>query len=368
MKDKESAQVVIVGAGPAGIIAALTLSARNISCILVDANAQKVDKPGECIPPNALPLFKQLGLDSLLKHPAHQNYYGNQSVWGSNRIEESLFLTKKHNQGVLLDRSIFEEQLRGLLPKSKSSFMTGYAFKKVVAKEKELIVTLQSKVETITLSCHFIIDATGRKASICRKLGRRKEQLDLLAALAFNCTIDEPIHKYVYTESTEKGWFYVAPLQQNEVSIMYFTDMDLLPNKSLQAQFICDTVNNTTLLKQLFKRPLAKDQIKKLSIHAANSTRIEKPYGENWLAIGDAAYSFDPVSSYGITSSMAAGYYGAHALADTLNGNTEAFKGYEYIMENAFQYYRIHLAEHYASEKRWTSSLFWKRRQQVVSL
>ncbi|MGB0176435.1 MAG: hypothetical protein ACPF9D_04660 [Owenweeksia sp.] len=55
--------------------------------------------------------------------------------------------------------------------------------------------------------------------------------------------------------------------------------------------------------------------------------------------MGDAAYAYDPISSFGITSALAGGYYGGHALADTLGGRTDALKVYRYVMENAFNGY-----------------------------
>ncbi|MES2655817.1 MAG: FAD-dependent monooxygenase [Bacteroidota bacterium] len=364
MNVKEHVPVIVIGGGPAGIAAALTLNARNIPCIVVDAKTGRYHHYGECLPPNALPLFKQLGLQQLLDNEEHTYYLGNQSVWGNNKVAEKLFLFQKHNQGVLLNRPLFEEQLRDLLLKSKSRLLTGYAFHNVVSQGEKLNVTLKSKTETLPISCNFIIDATGRKASVCRKLGRQKEQLDQLAALHFQVTLNTTIPKFVYTESIENGWFYAAPLSKRKLSVMLFTDMDLLPEKDKQQAFICDAVNGSTLIKQLFSKPLTSDKITKLKTHAANSTRMQKPYGENWIAIGDAAYSFDPISSYGITSALAAGYYGAHALADTLAQKPDALQTYQYIMENAFVHYHIKLHEHYNAEQRWPDSLFWQRRHQ----
>lgn len=362
MNVKEHVPVIIIGGGPAGIAAALTLNARHIPCIVVDAKTGRYHQYGECLPPNAMPLFKQLGLEHLLDNEEHVHYHGNQSVWVNNKIEEKIFLFHKHNQGILLNRPLFEEQLRDLLLKSKSRLLTGYAFHNVVSQGNKLNVILKSKTETIHISCNYIVDATGRKASVCRKLNRQKEQLDQLAALHCQFTLNTTIPKYVYTESFENGWIYAAPLSRRKLSVMLFTDMDLLPAKDKQQSFICDSVNNTTLIKQLFNKPLTSDKINKLKTLAANSTRMQKPYGENWIAIGDAAYSFDPISSYGITSALAAGYYGGHALADTLAQKADALQTYQYIMENAFVHYHIKLYEHYKAEQRWPNNLFWQRR------
>ena len=80
------------------------------------------------------------------------------------------------------------------------------------------------------------------------------------------------------------------------------------------------------------------------------------------MAVGDAAYAFDPISSYGITSGLAAGYYGGHALADFLAGKKDGLAVYRYIMETAFQKYLKALDYQYAAEKRWPQSAYWKNR------
>ena len=99
-----------------------------------------------------------------------------------------------------------------------------------------------------------------------------------------------------------------------------------------------------------------------LQILPTGTTALPKPYGQNWIAVGDAAYAFDPISSYGITSGIAAGYYGGNALADVITGKENSLEVYHYILETAFQKYLIALEYQYAAEAKWPTALFWKNR------
>ncbi len=362
MRDNKKVQVVIAGAGPAGIAAALTLQARNITFVVVDAQPTGTHKPGDCIPPNAFPLFTQLGLMTLLDHQAHTFYWGNKSCWGTNEVSEKLFLFNKYSKGLLLNRTVFEQQLRELLLKQEEQVLFGYAIKKVFTQEGATIISAQSKNKNITLTCDYVIDATGRKATISKKFKAKKDTLDQLAALDFYYPINKPIHTFVNTESFSQGWLYAAPASTGELSILLFSDLDLLPAKNQQPRHIKEVINHSTLISQLIGEPFDERKIKRLTTRAANSTHMHKPYGSNWVAIGDAAYSFDPVSSFGITSALASGYYGAHALADTLQGKKEALPAYHYIMEEAFAHYQKQLHQFYTTEKRWTQAIFWSRR------
>ena len=60
-----------------------------------------------------------------------------------------------------------------------------------------------------------------------------------------------------------------------------------------------------------------------LRILPAETSRLDRIAGEGWLALGDAAAAYDPLSSNGIGSAMGSGFYAGHAIADTLAGNAE---------------------------------------------
>lgn len=362
MKDNIFFDVIIIGGGPAGIAAGLTLNSRNVSTIIVEANQDINKKLGECIPPNAYPLFQKMGLEKLLTNDKHHQYYGNKSAWGNDQFQEKIFLFEKHNKGILLNRNFFENQMRDISKQNQMNWLIGYTLYSIEKEETITKVVLKSKTNTMTLFCNYIIDATGRKASVCRKIGIQKKELDQLTSLNFKCKIKKPIPFFVYTTSFEAGWIYVSPSEENTVTVMIFTDLDLIPSKNKEKNFILDTINNSQLVQEVFQSILTDEDIYDLKTRVANTTYLDKPYGENWVAIGDAAYSFDPLSSYGITSALAAGYYGGHALANTIIKEEQALDVYQYIMENAFNNYKIQLQEQYVLENRWTNSVFWKRR------
>lgn len=361
--DKYTYQVVIVGGGPAGIATAITLLAKGIRCCVVEAHKTPIRKSGEAIPPNAKPLLKQLGILSLVTDEKHKVYYGNKSCWGSEQLEQKEFISERLGHGFLLDRLYFETQLQELYKNSNSSFFVGYKLKKVISHEEEVITTIENDSETITLKSNFIIDATGRKASVCRHLGIQKENLDAQFAITFNVQLSSGIPHEIIVEATENGWWYVAPFTENEVTMMFFTLKELIPAKENLHTFLQEEVTKTIHLSKIFQNIT----IENCKIMLAGTSCVQTPYGKNWLTVGDAAYSFDPISSYGITSALASGFYGGHAVADFLHEKEEALEVYRYVMEKAFEAYLHKLIAHYDLEKRWEESHYWKHRLAVFS-
>ena len=65
----------------------------------------------------------------------------------------------------------------------------------------------------------FVVDATGRKASVCRHLGVEKMIIDSQFAVMFSVKSPLNISQEIVVEATENGWWYVAPFGENELSI-----------------------------------------------------------------------------------------------------------------------------------------------------
>ncbi|NOQ71906.1 MAG: NAD(P)/FAD-dependent oxidoreductase [Crocinitomix sp.] len=356
-KDKRNYEVIIIGGGPAGIATSLTLTNRGISNCLVEAKHLPQKKTGEAIPPNAKPLLKKLGIYELMEDPKHCIYYGNKSSWGSEKLEQKAFIKDIYGHGFLLDRLHFETQLRAHLEKCGGDFLAGYRLKKVVKGEKGITATIENTAAAITLTAKYIVDATGRKASVCQQLGIKKRFLDAQFALTSSVQLSQEIAREIVVEATPNGWWYAAPQGHKELTLMFFTLKSLIPDKVNSTQFWRAELKSSLHISKLVNAENC--DFGPIKILPCGTSRLEIPFGENWMAVGDAAYSFDPISSYGITSALASGMYGGHALASAIEGKTDAMLTYRYLMEKAYQGYAEKLVGHYASEERWKDEPYW---------
>lgn len=356
--------MIIVGAGPAGLAASLTLLAYKIPHCLIDANISATIKPGDALPPNAKPLFKQLGIIDFLNSPHHIPYYGNKSIWGINEIHEKEFIESIHGHGYILDRLHFENQLRKLVKSKMVPFYKGYQVKKVYNQKNKVEVVVRNHSERIILESEYIIDATGRKASVCRHLGINKIELDSQMTISFWHELQGNIPRQIWIEATENGWWYLSPNASNQVNCMFFTMKEIIPKGKDLLPFLRAELFRTQHIKDIVK-PSDKE-LREIKMMPSGTSCLKQPYGKNWLAIGDAAFSYDPISSYGITSAIATGFYGAHAVAGQLANEEDAFLAYRYILENGAKSYLKKLNHQYDMEKRWENSFYWKNRLKQV--
>jgi flavin-dependent dehydrogenase len=93
--------------------------------------------------------------------------------------------------------------------------------------------------------------------------------------------------------------------------------------------------------------------------HEACGARLDCPGGEGWIACGDAALSFDPISGQGIFSALYSGVTAARAIDEALGGTNARLETYSKTLEVIRRTYISRCLAFYRSEGRWTSREFW---------
>jgi flavin-dependent dehydrogenase len=95
---------------------------------------------------------------------------------------------------------------------------------------------------------------------------------------------------------------------------------------------------------------------------SAASSRLDRFGGDGWLAVGDAASTFDPVSSHGVFKALRSGILASYAVLDRLDGKAGWLDKYTLLHAREFDEYRKTWAAVYRREVRWPNETFWSRR------
>ncbi len=91
----------------------------------------------------------------------------------------------------------------------------------------------------------------------------------------------------------------------------------------------------------------------------AHSTLTFPAAGQDWCLVGDAAQSFDPLSSLGLAYALEqAAEVGAHVLNGTFSRDWRT--SFECRRLDRFQRYLEERREYYAAEQRWGGHPFWR--------
>ena len=365
MKRGSEPAVAIVGGGPAGAIASLVLARRGLRVAVIEAQTDSVGKAGETLPPSIAPLLERLGLGSALAADGQLRSRGNRSLWGSGEPAESPFIANPYGGGWHLDRQRFETRLKATAVQAGVRWLGGFRVVGCAPGPAGWRLDLASGTASRrVLNPAFVADATGRASRIARKLGTRRLRYDRLVGVHGVLASTTPdSDSTTLVEAVRDGWWYSANLPGGRLAVCFFSDGDLLelPLRRGDDRAWVSRLGRTEATRErvavggyrLVGPPRALP---------AESSRLDVIAGSGWLALGDAAAAYDPLSSYGITSAMGSGFYGGHSIADQLSGRREARDAYSSLMQRTYRTYLDLLATHYSRECRWLKAPFWRRR------
>ena len=355
-----------MGGGPAGAVAALVLARRGVRVTVFESGDAPAAKVGETLPPALTPLLRHLGLEDCLERDGHLRSQGNRSFWGSPEPGESPFLSNPHGEGWHVDRQRFERRLAEAAREAGAEWRWGC---RVVGEGlvpsragASPAPTSTSRWKIGNLDAHFVADATGRSARLARRLGARRLRYDRLVGICALLSSPTPASDtYTLVEATPEGWWYSALLADGRLAVAFLGDGDLLH----------PSIDPAPWWQRLRESEATRERVEAhgyeagspLRVLPAESSRLDVIAGDGWLALGDAAAAYDPLSSYGIASAMGSGFYGGHAIADILEGREEARFAYLDVMQRACGTCLDLQREHYARERRWPDAPFWRRRQ-----
>ncbi len=387
-----SSSLVIVGAGPAGIGLALALRRRapENAVEIHDAGPQpgagtrETPRIGESLPPGASMLLETLGIDAHRLLAPHLAFAGVSSLWGSPNAGHQDFWTAGGGPGHHLDRALFDRQLRSLAEEAGIPIHAGHrlvavhgrpATAEIRAEDSDPLVlefaaTNGSAGKRHRVACDFAVDASGIRAALARRLGVARNVLDRLVAISsvVACRSDDWRQNQTrgLLMAVEYGWWYAAPMPGGRWHVTLVSDRRAVREHGLgradrRARALA---TSEWLFDQLPSRLREAVCTAAPDLRTATSAILSRVAGANWLALGDAAASYDPLTSAGISKALEQADQAADALAQWWRSGRGAPLGrYEDAVFAAFnRYAAIRRAFYSQARARFPDAPFWRRR------
>jgi flavin-dependent dehydrogenase len=363
----DSVDVVVIGAGPAGASVALKLS-EAWRVLLVDKREAPVNQIGESLIGAADSIISALGLLSKLKSGGHRISLGQASVWGREAADYRDSFLDPRGMGWRLDRPAFDRMLLQAAIDSGTRFLAPVqllAIERASADASGWNVRIESAGEVQFVKCRFVVDATGRSASVGRAIsGQRRVAADNLVChytRLRSSAVASDVENFSFVVSAPEGWWYLASLPSDEQIVAYHTDV---PSARLSRtgdgfrSLLAQSKHLSARVKGAgFPAALAPKRA------SARSQWLNAPCGEGWCAVGDAAVAFDPLSSQGLFNALYTGLRGAEAIATWLDeGGGVGLQSYHQRIVAIRSAYANNLSLAYRLEQRYRENLFWQRR------
>jgi flavin-dependent dehydrogenase len=366
--------VVVLGGGPAGAAAAMILARAGHSVVVIETSQYERARIGETLPPAAKPLLVRLAVWEPFLAAGHLPSPGVLSVWGDDEPYETHFIFNPYGQGWHLDRQRFDAMLARAARQASARLYCGAQVTSCLPLagdrwEVSFTAGVASSRRQHRLHARFLIDATGRTAALARRQGAKRLNADRLVGLAAMLAArsrksgrsDEECDSRTLVEACADGWWYSALLPGGRLMAVYMTDADLLRRRRGTWHALWQERLRQTTYTQ--RRLGAFDLRAAPRVVAAASSRLDCVSGPGWLAVGDAAMAFDPLSSQGLMRALASGIRAGEAL----NGRLAATREYDIRANDVFRNYMRQRAVYYGREQRWPQSDFWRRRHAVAA-
>ena len=361
--------VVVIGGGPAGSVAALELSREGHSVAIIERSDYKNIRVGETLPPSIRRVLTDLALWDRFVAENHSVSVGICSVWGQSDVRENDFIVNPYGPGWHVDRSQFDRMLVRAAEREGAVLYQGARLTSLEKDSKgNWRVEINQEAGSKKVHARFLVDASGRASMASRRQGAKRISWDHLVGIVgfFSPSTRNRIGStHTLVEAVEDGWWYSAVLPDLRTIVAYMTDADLCPNVSKTFAYF---------LSRLKKAPHTQSRIKYCClgtgprVYAANSCRMNTIASGNWLATGEAAIAFDPLSARGIVKAIESGIHAAHAIRAYWSNDSHAMNRYAAAVGEDFKRYLVTRHAYYGREMRWCHATFWTRRHSTPSL
>ncbi|NNE78144.1 MAG: NAD(P)-binding protein [Pricia sp.] len=325
---KEIVDVLIIGAGPSGSVAAAYLHKKGFKIKVVEKNTFPRFVIGESLIPRCMDHFEAVGLLPCLENQNFEIKRGARFI-KKERICDFDF-SEKHGQGWNWTWQVPRADFDKALTDELQSWGVDIDFEKEVVSvdfsedgsSKTEIKDAEGKLSTI--DAKFIIDSSGFGRVLPRLLDLEKPS-------------EIPKHSSIFThvkdlkrpegrEGTiitfdvvsDQTWLWVIPFSNGNCSIGYVGPTEYIesfegsPTEKLQemmklSEYYFDRFDG---IDYLFEPKLIKNIAKS----------VKQLYGKGYVLTGNSAEFLDPVFSSGVTFATESAYLSAKLIASELNG------------------------------------------------
>jgi flavin-dependent dehydrogenase len=294
---------------------------------------------------------------------------GNLSAWGDTEMSETNFIFHPDMYGWHIDRRKFDSMILNAAIRQGVVYLNN----RLVGskKSKHGIWNLKmrsyngSTMENVTSD--FMVDATGRRGLLANFQNIKRFEFDNLIGfvLFLRLTTGEENDSMTLIEAVPDGWWYSALLPDKMRVVSFFTNRNLSVSKQAVTYSGWKVLMHRT---KHIKKIIEKNKYSLLYgpfARISSSSILQKFVGHNWLAVGDASITFDPISSNGILTAVTNSMTAADLIANHLNTKNTKFDSYKNRLVTDFCIYLLKRKYYYNLERRWTHKSFWKQNQEM---
>ncbi|WP_299041009.1 tryptophan 7-halogenase [uncultured Tateyamaria sp.] len=318
--------VLIAGGGPAGLAAAIALAERGVAVTVADPAMGVAQPRAELLAHGAKAIMDRLGLGATLA-TAHV-VRDVQSRWGTAGLQAHGAMPGLGVYGWGVDRRALSRDMR-TRAKALGVQLVHASLRSTETQGEGWRVRLSCAAGQQVMQVSILLDATGRASRIARRQGAiARHGPDLVAAIWH---VPSTQGHVMQAEAAHDGWWYAVPLDDGATIGFVGSARSAKAAGASPAAFLkaADARLARVVAQAGAVRPRLMD---------CRSAILDRTCGPGWLATGDAACAFDPISSQGVFNALSSGFFAGQAAADALAGDADAPLVFEALVKRTAEY------------------------------
>lgn len=310
--------VFIVGAGPAGLAAALRLRQLGYAVALLERSKQwPRPQIGEALTPGVLSLFATLDAGKALAGVPQRPKVPVRISWRSQAVE-----AESYGESLLIERGAMDAALLTLAHECGVHVLQPAQLGAVTGSPGAWQIQVRRAPGTEEWSARFILDACGRHGNAASHIHTAPRMLACWAAFAPGAGFAPELLEMTHMAALEHGWLWGTCLPGQRYRLMLLCD-PATPHKLMPGQpaaWLREQCRQSSVFAPLADLPFDGN------FHAGCAT----PYfaSDFWqpgrIKIGDCAFSLDPISTSGVEKAVRFALHAATAVHTLLRDEKQA--------------------------------------------
>ena len=306
---KDSYDIIIAGAGPAGSTAALLLARAGFSVCVFEKDHHPRFHIGESILPRTSPLLRELGLEEALLKLPHVPKFGAEFGFGNDHVTRRFSFTDGLLPGFPIfniERSIFDKLLLDHARAAGAEVYEGTPVK-AIRTLTEGAVEIETAVRSI--KARLLLDASGHGTLVGRHLNIRRNFDDPNLQKVAYFQHFEHVERPTGAESghpaiimCDEGWFWLIGINPTKTSVGFVTRPSFVRTLDIPPkQMLTWAVSRCPVVRHRMRDATG---VTENHILSDFSYRCAPYAGPGYFMVGDAACFLDPIFSTGVTLAM----------------------------------------------------------------
>ncbi|UTW63649.1 tryptophan 7-halogenase [bacterium SCSIO 12741] len=322
---KEKVDILVIGAGPSGSVAAAYLSKQGLNVKIVEKQKFPRFVIGESLIPRCMEHFEEAGLLPALEKQGYQKKFGARFMRGDKVC--NFDFSKQYTQGwswtyqlprADMDNILAEEVQKMGVP---IDFETGVV--DVRFEGRDSFTTVEDKDgEKKEIEAKFLIDSSGYGRVLPRLLDLEKPtDLDMKASCFVHVKdVNRPEGRegwMITFDILEKHvWFWCIPFSNGITSIGFVAPPEYFSEEMTEESFR-ELLENTEYYRDRFKDAPMEFNPRKI---VGYSCGVKQLFGDGYALTGNSTEFLDPVFSSGVTFATESGIQAAKLAAREVKG------------------------------------------------